>query len=114
MNVEIPSEVMGAEKGFLEELFQKIEYCNLSLIDMSSDIKHFSVDVSNIFPNIPFNVQIEIDNTRAVIYYGIGFSVREVYFTDPKAVKAFNDFFDAQRDNNYDARIYFLEENFSE
>ena len=40
MNVEIPGEVFKAEKRFLEELLQKIECCNLSLIDLSKeDIK---------------------------------------------------------------------------
>lgn len=32
MNVEIPGEVFKAEKRFLEELLQKIECCNLSLM----------------------------------------------------------------------------------
>ena len=37
MNVEIPGEVFKAEKRFLEELLQKIECCNLSLIDLSKE-----------------------------------------------------------------------------
>ena len=115
MNVEIPGEVFKAEKRFLEELLQTIECCNLSLIDLSKeDIKHFSVDTSNIFPDVPLNVQIKIGDSEVSLYYGIGLSVKEIYFVNPKAVEAFNDFFNNRQDNDYDERIYFLAKNFSE
>lgn len=116
MNIDFPFPpgALGAERRFLEELLQKIEYCNLSLVDISSDIKQFSVDISTIFPNAPFDVQIRIKEDAVILFYGNGLFVSSIYFMAPEAIEAFNVLFDNKRNDDYDNRIYFLAENFFE
>lgn len=114
INFPFPPGAVGAERRFLEELLQKIEYCNLSLVDMSSHIKQFSVDISTILPNTPFDVQIKIKEDAVILFYGKGLFVSKTYFTAPEAIEAFNAFFESQRNKDYDDRIYFLAENFFE
>lgn len=113
MNIEISAGIMGAERRFFEQLFENLERCNLTPVSLSNP-KSFSVDISTIFYDTPFNVQIEIKEAEVVLYYGKGLFVKEVSFMDPKNLEAFNQFFDSMRDRDFDDRIYYLAENFSE